>query len=305
MAYESRLVIHDGWTFRRVLASRRCVRVAFAVSLLLGPAITWAQLVNVFNPSFERPVVPPNTGILVTPSDVDQGALPTDSYWGFKPGTGVVAKGYVFSPGSPLGNFQVPTPPDGNQWAFLDPEGGIIWQTLMFPLSGQYTLTFTSGLSPFFAVAIDNPSKSVTLTRQAQNANATVSMAYSFEVNAGPHVLVFVNTDDRADAGPHPPSLIDAVSVGPQPGDANLDGRVDFNDLLIVAQHYGLTSGQTYETGDLNGDGGVAFDDLLIVSQNYGSGEGAAGAATMPEPSSLVVMVLACLTTLRRRRVSA
>jgi len=279
--------------------------IAFAASLVLTPAVASAQLVKVFNPSFERPVVPQDAGIFVTPSDVDQGALPSDSYWGFKPGTGVVAKGYVFSPGSPFGNFQVPTPPDGNQWAFLDPAGGVIWQTLMFPLPGQYTLTFTSGLSEFLAVAIDNPSKSVNLTRHGGTSDATVSVSGSFDVTAGPHVLIFANLDDRQDIAAHPPVLIDAVSVGPQPGDANLDGSVDFKDLLIVAQHFGLTSGQTYDTGDFNGDGAVGFDDLLTLSQNYGGGEGGAGAANVPEPSSFALVVLAWLASVRHRRVPA
>jgi len=48
----------------------------------------------------------------------------------------------------------------------------------------------------------------------------------------------------------------------------NGDGAVDFNDLLILAQHYGQPG--TFPQGDLNGDGTVGFDDLLIIAQNYG-----------------------------------
>lgn len=55
-----------------------------------------------------------------------------------------------------------------------------------------------------------------------------------------------------------------------RPGDANSDGHVDFNDLLIVAQNYGSTSGAVWDTGDFNDDGGVNFNDLLTLSQNYG-----------------------------------
>jgi hypothetical protein len=55
----------------------------------------------------------------------------------------------------------------------------------------------------------------------------------------------------------------------PLPGDANGDRKVDFSDLLILAQNYGKT-GQSFATGDFNGDGVVGFPDLLILAQNYG-----------------------------------
>jgi len=59
------------------------------------------------------------------------------------------------------------------------------------------------------------------------------------------------------------------VSVVTQPpGDANGDGKVDFTDLLILAQHYGQHNATTVE-GDFNNDGVVNFEDLLILAQNY------------------------------------
>jgi hypothetical protein len=51
-------------------------------------------------------------------------------------------------------------------------------------------------------------------------------------------------------------------------GDFNLDGTVDFSDLLAVAQHYnGPAAGWT--DGDFNYDGKVNFADLLALAQNY------------------------------------
>ena len=55
----------------------------------------------------------------------------------------------------------------------------------------------------------------------------------------------------------------------PLPGDADLDGRVDFNDVVVVARHYGM-KGATWSDGDFNGDGSVRFDDLVILARNYG-----------------------------------
>ena len=48
------------------------------------------------------------------------------------------------------------------------------------------------------------------------------------------------------------------------PGDAELNGKVDVNDLTIVLAHYGQT-GMSWTTGDFQGDGKVDVNDLTIV----------------------------------------
>jgi autotransporter-associated beta strand protein len=53
-------------------------------------------------------------------------------------------------------------------------------------------------------------------------------------------------------------------------GDANLNGIVNFDDLLALAQNYGASS-KTWSQGDSNYDGSVGFDDLLKLAQNYGA----------------------------------
>jgi hypothetical protein len=54
-------------------------------------------------------------------------------------------------------------------------------------------------------------------------------------------------------------------------GDANGNGTVNFDDLLILAQNYGLT-GKTFSEGnfDYSAGGSVDFADLLLLAQNYG-----------------------------------
>lgn len=56
------------------------------------------------------------------------------------------------------------------------------------------------------------------------------------------------------------------------PGDADADGDVDFDDLLVLVRNYG-SSGRTFAEGNFNYDpqGGVDFDDLLLLAQRYGS----------------------------------
>lgn len=100
-------------------------------------------------------------------------------------------------------------------------------------------------------------------------------------------------------------------------GDANLDGTVDFADLVQIAQHYGQTDG-TWTTGDFNYDGTVNFADLVALAQNYGAGLPAAAAlpagfendlsaafakTTVPEPSVLALVIFPLIARIRRRRI--
>lgn len=53
-------------------------------------------------------------------------------------------------------------------------------------------------------------------------------------------------------------------------GDANIDGQVNFNDLVTLAQNYN-TSGKVWDRGDFDYDGSVQFSDLVILAQGYGT----------------------------------
>lgn len=62
-------------------------------------------------------------------------------------------------------------------------------------------------------------------------------------------------------------------------GDANGDGTVDFNDLLVLAQNFGRRTGIDWSAGDFTYDGAVDFSDLLLLAQNYGHALPAAAAS--------------------------
>jgi hypothetical protein len=103
-------------------------------------------------------------------------------------------------------------------------------------------------------------------------------------------------------------------------GDSTLDGVVDFNDLVKLAQNYNTGSGQKLWTeGDSTYDGVVDFNDLVKLAQNYNTALPAAGAvpgapagfesdlaaafAAVPEPSAgMAVGVAGAISHLTRRR---
>jgi hypothetical protein len=102
-------------------------------------------------------------------------------------------------------------------------------------------------------------------------------------------------------------------------GDATLDGAVDFNDLVNLAQNYNTATveGSGWYRGDFNYDGTVDFNDLVKLAQNYNAalpgepiagvpsdfaGDLAAAFASVPEPSSLSFLAAGVLLAVRRRR---
>jgi MYXO-CTERM domain-containing protein len=85
-----------------------------------------------------------------------------------------------------------------------------------------------------------------------------------------------------------------------RPGDANLDGRVAFDDLLTLAQNYGLSHGATWAEGDFDGSGAINFSNLLLLAQNYG--QSSAAVSPVPEPVSAALLLVAAPALLRRRR---
>ncbi|MFT3785853.1 MAG: PEP-CTERM sorting domain-containing protein [Tepidisphaeraceae bacterium] len=99
-------------------------------------------------------------------------------------------------------------------------------------------------------------------------------------------------------------------------GDWNLDGNVNFGDLLMLAANYGSTTGR-WSQGDGNYDGNVNFNDLLALASNYGytpagalaasvtgsfAGDWALAQSMVPEPSSAALVLLGMLGASRRRR---
>ncbi|MGA2232240.1 MAG: dockerin type I domain-containing protein, partial [Tepidisphaeraceae bacterium] len=89
--------------------------------------------------------------------------------------------------------------------------------------------------------------------------------------NAGLYAVGYA--DGNVDAGT-PAGTNQILIENTLAGDANLDGTVNFADLLVVAQNFNHlldTHGNTIDwaDGDFNYDGVVNFADLLLVAQNF------------------------------------
>ena len=100
-------------------------------------------------------------------------------------------------------------------------------------------------------------------------------------------------------------------------GDATLDGTVNFDDLIQLAQSYNQ-SGKTWIQGDSDYNGVVNFDDLIPLAQNYNSsvasgllvlGDSSAFTADwalaqslVPEPTTLAALGLLASAGVHRRR---
>ena len=70
------------------------------------------------------------------------------------------------------------------------------------------------------------------------------------------------------------------------PGDVNLDGVVNIFDINLVSAHWG----ETGPVGDVNGDTVVNIFDINLISANWTVG---GGGTAVPEPSSIVLALLA------------
>jgi len=131
---------------------------------------------------------------------------------------------------------------------------------------------------------------------------------------------------DAGGSGKYLSQTIDASTVVARftlAGDATLDGIVDFNDLVKLAQNYNTTVSSTTESwwthGDFTYDGITDFNDLVKLAQNYNTAlpagalaiPGASAAfeadlarafASVPEPGTLGTLGLVGAAVMGRRR---
>ena len=113
------------------------------------------------------------------------------------------------------------------------------------------------------------------------------------------HALGFGDSADGALAGA-PANTVEIKWT--RIGDVNLDGTVNFSDVLALIQHYGSGQGNAnWDQGDMNYDGSVTFPDVLALVQNYGHSLSAVATGPNSAGASIVEAVIS-LEFLRKRR---
>jgi len=85
--------------------------------------------------------------------------------------------------------------------------------------------------------------------------------------------------------------------------DFNEDNNIDGADFLAWQGGVGTLLGATLADGDADGDGDVDSDDLAVLEATFGAAAVLLSAVSVPEPGTLVLLMLtaALLLTLRRR----
>ena len=117
---------------------------------------------------------------------------------------------------------------------------------------------------------------------------ATGSVSYSIEYVEVSDPLVAL-PDDPADE-----PVADCAGLPPElcvPGDANLDGQVDFEDFVVLTVNFGKTSA-IWQDGDFDGSTTVDFPDFVILAVNFKTTVAAAAFASPSLPPSVAALDL-------------
>ena len=131
---------------------------------------------------------------------------------------------------------------------------------------------------------------STLLTRATSNPLVNVRADFSADINGDGKI----NADDLTDLV----SNILDTSIG----DANLDDKVDLNDLNIVLNNLGAAK-PSWATGNFDGAATIDLTDLNDVLNNLGvSAPAVSNLAAAPEPASLALLAAGAALLLNRRK---
>jgi hypothetical protein len=130
------------------------------------------------------------------------------------------------------------------------------------------------------AMGVRVPASQFVLSRAGGPGVATVA-TWSHDISAGPladgNYRVTLAAESVGDPSGNALAADFTFDFFVLAGDANRDRRVDFTELVALAQNYNQPS-RTFSQGNFNYDGGVDFLDLVMLAQRYGGGLAAAEA---------------------------
>ena len=122
------------------------------------------------------------------------------------------------------------------------------------------------------------------------NTNDSAALGQVFDTSVGNEDLQFSYTDSTT--GQSIVGDVRYVTGSTDDADFDGDGDVDGDDFLSWQAGFGAAGGLAQ--GDANGSGNVDGVDFGIWEDQYGtgSGPGSLGSAAVPEPSSIVILLL-------------
>ncbi len=143
-------------------------------------------------------------------------------------------------------------------------------------LTQRVTLAFDEAISNQVTtgdLTLTNTTTSATVGIQSATAsggNLVSTVVFSGGLLANGRYTLSMATSAATDIAGNPLTAPLSLQFVQLAGDANADGSVNFDDLLMIAQNYN-TSGKNFSQGNFNYDGSgvVDFSDLLILAQNY------------------------------------
>ncbi len=106
-------------------------------------------------------------------------------------------------------------------------------------------------------------------TRLERHSGARITVTSVWDINDLGQIVGTANFDpdnDPSTTNSVPRTILLTPLIA---GDANIDQQVNFDDLLTLAQHYGTSGNQTWQSGDFDGNDVIDFDDLLALAQHY------------------------------------
>jgi hypothetical protein len=139
--------------------------------------------------------------------------------------------------------------------------------------------------------------------------NVTVRFAGGLTVTTGPLIDAFAVSDSNLGnfAANAPDAQQDAATLAIYKAgmaDVSFDGIVNAQDIAVMASHWLQTGSIGQLPGDANRDGIVNAQDLALIATNWEgiSGGGAGAAAAVPEPATIVLVVVGTLALVAWRR---
>jgi hypothetical protein len=232
---------------------------------------------------------------MLDPGEFKDGDIDGDGVVGFSDFVTVVATygGFVGEPVLPSnGSLGLITTPDERLFLY-SVEGVRANGVSLFSTSG---LLMTSTASGPFGIYLKNEPGEIAVG-SVQRApppvlRGAIRLDFRYKVTAKNDLFFMFGTSDGVFEGPIYPSL---------PGDADLDGQVQFTDFVLLANNFGMAG--TWGQGDFTADGLVDFPDFVVMANNFDTRLPGVAATAVSEPTaSLICLPVVAIGSLGRRR---